>query len=926
MGKILTNTINDKTTRKSMNIASILAISFLIGVVLATNASAVMTDWTLDINANSTDTAGNLLEATVNFGVNTAATDGYDGALFDIDCAPASPTDFDLCFSEPGVSTETLAKDTKAVGESKSWVLLAKAPTDKKINITWISANIPVNVEMQIQELDIIDTWLPIGSHIDMKSANSISFTAGTRVPRQRGYIITATVVPTPSIGSIVISGSPTTTLTVGDVHPFTATVRDENKNLMDGVELTWTVSDSSVGKLDPTKTITVTGIATSTFTAQVAGTAIINAFNGLVSGNVEVHVKELDTDGDGVPDSTDNCPSVSNPDQADIDGDGKGDACDTSDDRDTDLDGVLDTVDNCPSVSNPDQADIDGDGKGDACDTSDDRDTDLDGVLDTVDNCLSVPNPDQADIDGDGKGDACDTSDDRDTDLDGIKDVVDNCPSVPNPDQADIDGDGKGDACDTSDDRDTDLDGVLDTVDNCLSVPNPDQADIDGDGKGDACDTSDDRDSDGDGIKDVVDNCPSVPNPDQADIDGDGKGDACDSDTGGQNILKNPGFESGTADWNNWGVSFGTGSPASEGSKSANIGIITSSSNMQLYQYGITLEPNTRYILSFAAFSNTGNDMTVRLIKHVSSYDGYGLNQNYDLTKEWKEFSTEFTTIGFSSKVSNARLMFWFVPFGKAGDKYYIDNVRLEKASINPVPPVITTHPADQTVALGQTAAFSVVAAGTAPLSYQWQKNGVDISGAVGPMYTTPATVLSDNNSNYRVLVTNSAGSTTSDEATLTVNPTTSINLIKNPGFESGADFWSNYGVSFTTGSPASEGTKSANIGIVTSSSNMQLYQYGIILEPNTRYRLSFAAFSSTGNDMTVRLIKHVASYDGYGLNQNYDLTKEWKEFSTEFNTSGFSSKVSNARLMFWFVPFGKAGDKYYIDKVRLEKIYKQQ
>ncbi|CAG0955150.1 Alpha-agarase [Methanosarcinales archaeon] len=846
MGKILTNTINDKTTRKSMNIASILAISFLIGVVLATNASAVMTDWTLDINANSTDTAGNLLEATVNFGVNTAATDGYDGALFDIDCAPASPTDFDLCFSEPGVSTETLAKDTKAVGESKSWVLLAKAPTDKKINITWISANIPVNVEMQIQELDIIDTWLPIGSHIDMKSANSISFTAGTRVPRQRGYIITATVVPTPSIGSIVISGSPTTTLTVGDVHPFTATVRDENKNLMDGVELTWTVSDSSVGKLDPTKTITVTGIATSTFTAQVAGTAIINAFNGLVSGNVEVHVKELDTDGDGVPDSTDNCPSVSN--------------------------------------------------------------------------------PDQADIDGDGKGDACDTSDDRDTDLDGIKDVVDNCPSVPNPDQADIDGDGKGDACDTSDDRDTDLDGVLDTVDNCLSVPNPDQADIDGDGKGDACDTSDDRDTDLDGILDTVDNCPLASNPDQADIDGDGKGDACDSDTGGQNILKNPGFESGTADWNNWGVSFGTGSPASEGSKSANIGIITSSSNMQLYQYGITLEPNTRYILSFAAFSNTGNDMTVRLIKHVSSYDGYGLNQNYDLTKEWKEFSTEFTTIGFSSKVSNARLMFWFVPFGKAGDKYYIDNVRLEKASINPVPPVITTHPADQTVALGQTAAFSVVAAGTAPLSYQWQKNGVDISGAVGPMYTTPATVLSDNNSNYRVLVTNSAGSTTSDEATLTVNPTTSINLIKNPGFESGADFWSNYGVSFTTGSPASEGTKSANIGIVTSSSNMQLYQYGIILEPNTRYRLSFAAFSSTGNDMTVRLIKHVASYDGYGLNQNYDLTKEWKEFSTEFNTSGFSSKVSNARLMFWFVPFGKAGDKYYIDKVRLEKIYKQQ
>jgi len=73
---------------------------------------------------------------------------------------------------------------------------------------------------------------------------------------------------------------------------------------------------------------------------------------------------------------------------------------------------------------------------------------------------------------------------------------------------------------------------------------------------------------------------------------------------------------------------------------------------------------------------------------------------------------------------------------------------------------------------------------------------------------------------------------------------------------------------------------------------------------------------------DMTVRLLKHVPSYDDYGLNQNYDLTTDWKEFSTEFTTSGFSSKVSNARLMFWFVPFGKAGDKYYIDNVRLEKI----
>src|SRR5207245_1716613 len=46
-------------------------------------------------------------------------------------------------------------------------------------------------------------------------------------------------------------------------------------------------------------------------------------------------------------------------------------------------------------------------------------------------------------------------------------------------------------------------------------------------------------------------------------------------------------------------------------------------------------------------------------------------------------------------------------------------------------VPPSITTQPASQTVTAGQTASFSVAVTGTAPLSYQWQKNGVNIAGA---------------------------------------------------------------------------------------------------------------------------------------------------------------------------------------------------
>ncbi len=66
----------------------------------------------------------------------------------------------------------------------------------------------------------------------------------------------------------------------------------------------------------------------------------------------VEGVIGPVDTDGDGVTDSADNCAAVPNPDQADADGDGLGNACD-----------------NCPSVSNMEQTDSDGDKIGDACD-----------------------------------------------------------------------------------------------------------------------------------------------------------------------------------------------------------------------------------------------------------------------------------------------------------------------------------------------------------------------------------------------------------------------------------------------------------------------------------------------------------------------------------------------------------------------------
>jgi len=87
-------------------------------------------------------------------------------------------------------------------------------------------------------------------------------------------------------------------------------------------------------------------------------------------------------------------------------------------------------------------------------------------------------------------------------------------------------------------------------------------------------------------------------------------------------------------------------------------------------------------------------------------------------------------------------------------------------------VGPSITTQPANQTVTVGQAATFSVVAAGTAPLTYQWQKNNANISLATAASYTTPPTVSGDNAATFRVIVTNPVTSITSTSATLTVNP----------------------------------------------------------------------------------------------------------------------------------------------------------
>jgi len=201
------------------------------------------------------------------------------------------------------------------------------------------------------------------------------------------------------------------------------------------------------------------------------------------------------DADTDGVGDLCDNCPGVPNSDQSDVNGDGIGDVCQP---EDLDGDGWPDSEDNCPDEGvenwNPDQTDTDGDGDGDACDLDDDGDDEPD----VSDNCVTTPNASllgtctaglvgdpcttRPDCDFDTDDGVC-SNDQEDSDSDGVGDVCDNCATTPNgPDQGTCTADKVGDPCVENSACDLDPDSGL-------GVCSLGQENADGDLLGDVCD-----------------------------------------------------------------------------------------------------------------------------------------------------------------------------------------------------------------------------------------------------------------------------------------------------------------------------------------------------------------------------------------------------------------------------------------------------
>ena len=194
------------------------------------------------------------------------------------------------------------------------------------------------------------------------------------------------------------------------------------------------------------------------------------------------------DSDGDGVPDASDNCPSTANAGQQNNvhPGTTPGDHC-----EDPEPDGVFDINDNCPDTANAGRENNvhSGTFAGDHC-----EDPEPDGVFDINDNCPDTANAGQENNVHPltSQGDHC-----EDPEPDGVFDVTDNCPDAANPGQENFDGDALGDVCDP----DNDNDGVPNVAEGQCRNP---------------------RDDDGDGR--MNDGCPQVGSISEATIAG-----ACD-------------------------------------------------------------------------------------------------------------------------------------------------------------------------------------------------------------------------------------------------------------------------------------------------------------------------------------------------------------------------------------------------------------
>ncbi len=253
------------------------------------------------------------------------------------------------------------------------------------------------------------------------------------------------------------------------------------------------------------------------------------------------------------------------------------------------------------------------------------------------------------------------------------------------------------------------------------------------------------------------------------------------------------------------------------------------------------------------------------------------------------------------------------------AGKAYYIEALQKQggggdnlSVSINMMVPIpgsylstidltlgpvsITTQPQSVSVTEGQPATFSVVANGTPPYTYQWEKNGTAVANATNTSYAISRAYRADNGGKFDVVVTGAQGTVTSSTATLTVandtTPPTVVSASSSPAFNAvvltfsepldpasaanTANYTIDNGVTVTAAAlGATPGTPGDNVVVLTTSTQPQNTLFtltvsnvkdvpGNVMAPNTK--VQFRSYAWAANTI-LHKVYYNCSPDGFSL-----------------------------------------------------------
>ena len=328
------------------------------------------------------------------------------------------------------------ASNTTVAAGNMSWIGSSSTYTSEFWNTTLTQAG-NYTFEAFLGYYDTNQTWTQLDSDYDFFTVWNQNSGGGNNSGNEGNNSSPGASITIESNGEVFV---------MGDILQFSIESSglnlDSNYTLMlnnslTGASTTYTWNASMSSSFENFNT---TALTNGTFCFDAYLFENINGSSVLVGmDTVCVTVGMSDMDQDMISDSQDNCPTIYNPNQSDLDNDGKGDLCDD----DMDGDSVPNAQDAFP-MDGDESVDTDGDGIGNNADTDDDGDG-----LNDADDAFPLDANEQTDLDGDNVGDNADADDDND----GVVDSIDNCPFVANPDQADGNANGIGTVCDSSED-----------------------------------------------------------------------------------------------------------------------------------------------------------------------------------------------------------------------------------------------------------------------------------------------------------------------------------------------------------------------------------------------------------------------------------------------------------------------------------------